>query len=626
MYKLSVKSRLEAALDSTDSNVLKAEKAQVSAVKDITTFTTFGEFTLLPEQQACTDAIIRDFFILQKHKAGLQDGRTGSGKTPVALALIRKALDSGEIEKGFYVFPIIIFCPVGLMEHWYRHLERGGMGKYIGNTITVLPYSGLSSSQGSVYIQEEVVFDAYTNQERTVLKWNPALVPYLVVYDECHRLNNDSYQTKAILALQRAANPPYSLWMSATPFVTVNNTRAFVIATGARLLDMRITEDNFSQFAGLICNEPAKPNLAAAKRLRELLGPFIYSMPKVKWDHKAINAVILVDFKSEADRACYIAAYTEYLEKCQLLGKNTDFGRFEQFVALGQFRKKVEPFRMDQIVDKCHEHIQSGKISPVVGVAFRDSIIRGVDRAIELGYKREDISLIWGGKDEIKTKLVLSDAEFNEVFKKSAAGEELSKLDVRRIEETLRFKTEKASYDEKSDSDTVKRLQRLSNFGLMGAQTPNQRQLEIDRFQSGKSKMCFFTLAAGGIGLSLDHAYPYLKPRIGYFTPTYSGPEFQQALGRLPRRLTLSDTYQFIVGMLGTVEESHVMPLIDKKLRCIAEITNSDYSLIDFHKAKVVDLSIRSVAQATTDADDEKTQIHNIGDSDEIDEDENTNS
>lgn len=157
----------------------------------------------------------------------------------------------------------------------------------------------------------------------------------------------------------------------------------------------------------------------------------------------------------------------------------------------------------------------------------------------------------------------------------------------------------------------------------MGSQTPNQRQLEIDRFQNGDSKVCIFTLAAGGVGLSLDHWHAKLLPRVGYFTPTYSGPEFQQALGRLPRRMTLSDTYQFIVGMLGTIEETHVMPLIDKKLRCIAEITNSDYSLIDFHKAKVVELDrVRSLEEAVKDSDNEKTQMQELGnESDEKDED-----
>ena len=627
-YKGSVEARLNASLASTDiPNAFQAAKAEVAAAKDITNFTTFGEFTLLPEQQAAYDAIVRDFFVLKKHRAGMQDGRTGSGKTPLALALIHHVIHSGELDKGFYVYPIMIFCPVTLAEHWYRHIERAGLGKYIGNTIQTIPYSALSATEGRIYIKENLVYDFASGKDVTVLEWSAGLVPYLAIFDECHRLNNDSYQTKAILALLRTKNAPYSLWMSATPFVTVNNTRAFVIATKARLLDMTITEESFSRFAGLICEEPNKPNLAAAKRLRTLLGPFIYSMPKAKWPHKAINAVLLVDFRTDEDRALYDAAYAKYLEKCKLLGKNTDFGRFEQFVALGQFRKAVEPVRMDQVVDRCHKHIVDGKESPVIGCVYRDSVIRAVFRLIELGYKRSDISVIWGGREEIKTNLVLSDAEFNELFQKSLRGEEFTKLDVKRMTITLQFKEEKASYSEKKDEQTLARLARVAEFGLMGSQTPNQRQCEIDRFQSGESKICIFTLAAGGVGLSLDQSSPNLLPRVGYFTPTYSGPEFQQALGRLPRRMTLSDTYQFIVGMVGTIEETHVMPLIDKKLRCIAEITNSDYSLIDFHKAKVVELDrVRSIEEAIRDSDDERTQLHEVGnESDEEKDDDESN-
>ena len=65
------------------------------------------------------------------------------------------------------------------------------------------------------------------------------------------------------------------------------------------------------------------------------------------------------------------------------------------------------------------------------------------------------------------------------------------------------------------------------------------------------------------------------------------------------------------------------MPLIDKKLQCIAEITASDYSLIDFHKAELVDHKLRTIEEAERDSEDEKTQLYNVGDTDRIyDEDE----
>ena len=153
--------------------------------------------------------------------------------------------------------------------------------------------------------------------------------------------------------------------------------------------------------------------------------------------------------------------------------------------------------------NRCHERYSSGEVSPVVGCAYRDTVIRLVFRLIQHGYKRKDISVIWGGKDEIKTSLILRDDDFNELFKRTAAGEELTPRDIKRIEATLRFKEEKLNYSEKTDAETEARLARISEFGLMGAQTPNQRQVEIDRFQNGDSKICIFTLAAGGVGLSL---------------------------------------------------------------------------------------------------------------------------
>lgn len=619
-YKLSVKARLEASL-SAGRNIFKPAKAEIQSAGEVKNLRTVGEFELLPEQQAAADAVIRDLITEQKHKAGLQDGNTGSGKTVFAVAVLDHIIKSGVLEQGFYITPLLIFCPPTLMETWYRHLERGGLSKYIGNTIQVIPYSGLSATQGRVYITERQEYDYSRGQEKTILEWNTALKPYLCIFDECHRLKNDSFQTKAILALLKLK--PYSIWMSATPFVTVNDSKAFIIATGAKLLDMTITEENFNQFASLICKEPSKPNKAAAKRLRQLLAPYIYSFPKVKWPHKAINSIILVDFACDSDREVYHNAYDKYLEKCRLLGKNTDFGRFQQFVALGQFRKVVEPLHTDPIVDKCHELIRTNQAAPIIGCAYRDTVIRAVFRLVELGYKRSEISVIWGGKEELKTKYILTEAEFNELITKTMRGEELTKLDIKKIQTTLAFKEEKANYAEQKDEETLRRLAKVSEFGLMGNQTPNQRQLEIDRFQNGESKICIFTLAAGGVGLSLDHWREGLLPRVGFFTPVYSGPEFAQALGRAVRRKTLSDTRQYIVGMQGTVEETHVMPLIDKKLQCIAEITASDYSLIDFHKAELVDHKLRTVEEAERDSEDEKTQLYNVGDTDRIyDEDE----
>lgn len=596
----------------------KVVVSKTSEIKDSDTYD-LGWARLKKDQHAGYLAIMRELFQTTPHKSAiLQDGNTGIGKMVIGCAVIHHIITKKLYENGnFYLHPIMIFCPKNVQEQWFRHLEKSGLGKYIGNDINVIPYSQLSATYGDAFWSEE--YDMYDENKPPTIKWNPAMLPFFALFDECHKLANEqTAQTKAIMALTnypKEAYRPRTLWMSATPGVTINNMRAFTCATRIYIpsLGINVTPQNFPTFAGLLTNEPAKPNNEAAKRWRQIMGPYIVSLPRAKWDHKAINSVILMPFASDKDREVYQSAFERYLKKIETLGKqackNIDF---LQRVALGQFRKAAEPLRMDQIGDRCDNHIKSGNVAPVCGCVFRDSVIRLVFRMLELGYKREDISIIWGGKKEIKESLVLSPDEFKQLIADIAGGYEPTKADIKRLEETLAFKETKLSYQEDTDEETKNRLRKLQEFGLTGSQNANQRQIEIDRFQTGESKMCIFTLAAGGIGLSLDHSSDLTLPRVGYFTPTYSGPEFKQALGRCERRMTLSDTYQYIVGLQGTIEESHVMPLIDKKLRCIASLTNADNEIINFHKARIIDASIRSIEQAEKDADSEDARVENI--------------
>lgn len=646
-YLSSVEARLEDELKGDDSLFSNKEKANVYRIYELPKTRTRWKAAghpeetsyLAPEQDAVYLALIRDYFNNPQSSisAAYNDGTMGAGKTVLGAAIIKYIIENQLIQKSKWLYafaPIIIVTRKGVMESWSRHLELAGLGKYLGNTIVVTSYAAFTSSYGKMFLREEPD-PTDPKGERTRYKWNVGVIPFFILFDEAHSLNRDSKQTRAFLSLADINNPlapVRSLWLSATPFTTVDNTRAFAIFTKTTLLGMRVTQSNFNQFAKLISDDPSHASEADASKIRKIFGPYIYSFPRVKWAHKAINSIKLVEFSSEQDRQVYQAAYDRFLEKCRKLGKNTEFGRFEKHIAIGQYRLATEPLRMDQIVDLCHDHITKGIASPVIGCAYRNSVIRAVFRLINLGYKRQDISIIWGGKDEIKSTLVLDKDGMDALIRKSCSGEELTKSDLRKIQETLRFREDKISYGEATDDITRARHQKLTEFGLMGSQSENARQVEIDRFQTGQSKICIFTLAAGGIGLSLDHCRSDLLPRIGYFTPTYSGPEFKQALGRLPRRFTLSDTYQYIVGMVGTIEESHVLPAIDLKLRCLAKVTNADYDIINtIATAEVLERvnlgTIRDEKTAIAESDNEDTQIQSIGESDkedtEEDEDEN---
>ncbi len=127
----------------------------------------------------------------------------------------------------------------------------------------------------------------------------------------------------------------------------------------------------------------------------------------------------------------------------------------------------------------------------------------------------------------------------------------------------------------------------------LGAQSKEDRQKEIDRFQAGKSLYCLFTMRAGGVGLSLHHTDELTKekvrhkangyavvediakipvrPRKLFAAPTYSAIELVQSLGRCPRLTSLSDTEQELLFYRGTIEED-VAAIVSQKLRCLSKV------------------------------------------------------
>jgi hypothetical protein len=127
----------------------------------------------------------------------------------------------------------------------------------------------------------------------------------------------------------------------------------------------------------------------------------------------------------------------------------------------------------------------------------------------------------------------------------------------------------------------------------LGAQSQEERQREIDRFQSGRTFFCLYTFKAGGVGLSLHHTDEFVKekvrhkesgyaveedipnipvrPRWNFVTPTYSAIELVQGLGRCPRLTSLSNTHQELVFYRNTVEED-VARIVAQKLRCLKKV------------------------------------------------------
>ena len=579
---------------------------------------TIGRITLYPEQQAVYQAIKQAFWQDRSTRIAVNDGIMGSGKTFLAGALIdyvirNKLWLSDESSAVRYDIPyrILVTTPKTVVESYSRVLEAFGLGKYLGNVILVTSLSQLTSSLGAVFYKEQ--FDAMGESEDPKLIINPAMIPYLWVADEFHRLNNwNTKQTRLAMAMADLELPPYVLAMSATPWVKVNDSKFVVCASRRKYFGMHITAENFNIFAKELAKRPDKPNIAASKRLREQLAPIIFSFPYVKWKAKAINQVLIVDFEKPEHKQAYESAFETFLERKRKAGDNTKFGRFEEWIALGQFRKAVEPLRVPAMVQRTLADLQNNK-AVVLGDCYRKTVIDTVFRLTEAGLSRDQISVIWGGKTAWNKKLLLSDDELQELCNRVMAGEQLDEYEARCMHETLNYKTERLLAAETEDEQRT-RIAKQHNLRLYDTQSASQRQEEIDRFQSGQSIVCVFTLAAGGVGLSLDQDKPSLRPRVGYFSPSYSGPEFKQALGRTIRRGTLENVYQYMVYMADTVEEYRVAPAIDTKMKCLSEVTKSTFNIIDLDTCEKIKHRYRSSEQAIQDAESDSAQLQDYDD------------
>jgi superfamily II DNA or RNA helicase len=111
---------------------------------------------------------------------------------------------------------------------------------------------------------------------------------------------------------------------------------------------------------------------------------------------------------------------------------------------------------------------------------------------------------------------------------------------------------------------------------LMGGQSEAERKLNLDNFNShnNRIRILIATVASGGTSVNL-HDTSGDKPRHVLMCPTYSAPDFKQALGRAHRMGSKSPTQQEILFATNTVEE-HVYKAVRQKLSNLKSLTNND--------------------------------------------------
>lgn len=128
-------------------------------------------------------------------------------------------------------------------------------------------------------------------------------------------------------------------------------------------------------------------------------------------------------------------------------------------------------------------------------------------------------------------------------------------------------------------SDTIKAFsERLKcKCIIQGGQKDYERERNIQDFQHDHQKVILLNIRAGGVGVSLHGATHAARTRLSLISPTYSGQDLKQALGRV-HRAGGARSLQKIVFAADTIEEE-ACRRVKEKLERIASFNDGISSL-----------------------------------------------
>lgn len=575
-------------------------------------------------------ASILDKIINHTYKGLLITAGAGLGKTFIFGAVLCRLKEY--LKDCNSLFPIVIVTKARAVTQTIRVME-----KYFGlrnnHDLIVINIDALRSKAGELFIKEQMI--VVEGKEITKYIWRKGIKPKVIVWDECQVLNNDTSIQHHIGVAANDCEPGdeiIQLFVSATPFYKVKQTKAFTLACRTTFnngwTDCLIDKDNFMQFAKQI-SDPYLPHEyapAAIDRYRDYMDKFVVPIKGVKTQFKAVNKVLTLEFKTAEGTAYYDEAVVRFQKKKAKLESKKACGEISEgkakmglLTALLQYRIAAEsnPDRIDFLCHQAYENVMQCNKAVIVGCSFRTTIAKCVTKLVkEYGVSRDLISIIWGGGSSEPTKKQKLKAKIQEKSDLQIALEEagitLEDLDL-------------------EDVDAVKDAPVYEPELRLGTPSKAETQREIDRFQSGKTLYCFFVLKSGGVALSLHHTdeftehkvrhkkdsnYAYeediplveTRPRISFFTPTWSPTELVQAVGRGPRINSLSDTEQYLIFFKDTVEEK-VARIVGKGLLCLTKVLRQKEPWEDIIITGMTDEEIESKMLSNLEPSQEEEQL-----------------
>lgn len=558
----------------------------------------------------------------------------GSGKTFIVGLIDRRLKDiNWHIGKTWGMTNYLLVTRNSVVEQTKRVCQKYFNIQHPVDT-EVINIDSLRARAGQLWVENKSII--VSGEEQEVWNWKSMINPCVLMLDECQGAKNESSkQHKIIVAFSKIQSPTIQIFYSATPFIRVADAKAFAIATKKDISHITgitgsiLTEETWPTYASTIAGtdgksgDPYEYNEAAIERLMDDLENYIVRVKGVRWQFNARNSVEIIDFEPPSedndffDAAKYYQdAWTRYLtRKAKLEEEVCSNPRFRAMVELAMFLAAAEYSKCYVIAKRLYNDVQNG-YAAVAAVKQKATIIKVVKILHEkYGVSRDKISLIWGGgqtqltaKQKIKAKIL----ENKELF--ADAGITLEDMNLDEVESRI--------------------IEDLPVHLRLGNQTKEERQKEIDRFQSGRSLYAIFTFKAGGVGLSLHHTdeqtnykcrrqsngfailedIPNVptRPRKGTISTTWSPIDMVQGCGRLPRLTSLSDSPQSLLFYRGTVEEQQAF-VVTHRLKCLSKVVKSNSEqwtsmITNYENAKDIARDLVENSKLTEDTEQELTE------------------
>lgn len=598
--------------DRTTSEQLPPQKEEPALELDTSLVPSVDNDYLLPPSNRESKEMIKYWFqrkaakelwdniTIHKHQGNQVIAAAGYGKTFIAGALAVRLIEHKFAENKSYGPISYLYVTKNSVVEQTKRVFKKMFNISIKDGFEVINYESLRAKAGALWVREQVKIEG--GEEKIFWEWRKFMNPVVIFWDENQSLKNaSSLQHQIACQFNEITTPTVQVFISATPYTRVSEAKCFAVSTKKDITNVMGTNTSMSNmtwptYASVMAGSQSAPedyNEAAVERLTKDLEPYIVRVRGVRPQFHAINRIEMIDFETKEEKKYYDETEERYAREKAKLDAEIDSGSvtgggMHHFALLTKRAVAAEFCRRYQFVKRMVKWSNEG-FAAACAVKYKTTLIPMVKILIEdYNIPRDRISLIWGGGQTQLTKKQKAKAQINAKIERVSAALGMNREDILK------------NLNLEDVEDRV--LEELPDEYKLGAQSPEERQREIDKFQRGQSLFCIYTFKAGGVGLSLHHTdeqttqkvhrqksgyavvedIPNIptRPRKTALSVAYSGIDMVQSIGRVPRLTSLSDTEQ-VCFMYNHTVEVDIAHVYSSKLRCLNKVVRNNESWLD---------------------------------------------